>query len=67
MERNWRENIVEPERCEAWSSAGALIIAIWGCLGLDENVSDRVNCKGVSAGENKGFTKISTRGTETRL
>ena len=28
VERNWRENIVEPDRHEAWSRAGALIIAI---------------------------------------
>jgi len=28
MDQNWRENIFEPERCEAWSRAGTLIIAI---------------------------------------
>jgi len=28
VERNWRENVFEPERHEAWSRAGALIIAI---------------------------------------
>jgi len=29
-------------------------------LGLDGNVSDRVNCRGFSAEENRGFTKVST-------
>jgi len=28
VEQNWRENVFEPERHEAWSKAGALIIAI---------------------------------------
>jgi len=28
VERNWRENVFKPERREAWSRAGALIIAI---------------------------------------
>jgi len=28
VEWNWRENVVEPERHEVWSRAGALIIAI---------------------------------------
>ena len=28
LEQNWRENVFEPERREAWSRAGALIIAI---------------------------------------
>jgi len=36
-------------------------------LGLDRKVSDRVNCRRVSTGENKGFTKVSTGGTEVRL
>jgi len=36
-------------------------------LGLDGDVSDGVNCRGFSAGENGGFTKVSTGGTETRL
>jgi len=36
-------------------------------LGLDESVSDRVNCRGFSAGENRGFTKVSTEGTEAGL
>ena len=36
-------------------------------LGLDRDVSDGVNCRGFSAGENGGFTKVSTGGTETRL
>ena len=67
VERNWRENVFEPERREAWSRAGALIIAIWGHLGLDGSVSDGVSCRGFSAGENGGFTKVSTRGTEARL
>ena len=64
VERNWRENVFEPERREARSRAGALIIAIWGRLGLDGDVSDRVNCRGFSAGENGGFTKVSIGGTE---
>jgi len=36
-------------------------------LELDRDVLDRVNCRGFSTGENKGFTKISTRGTEAGL
>jgi len=36
-------------------------------LGLDRNVSDVVNCRGFSAGENGGFTKVSTGGTEAGL
>ena len=36
-------------------------------LGLDRDVSDGVNCRGFSAGENGGFTKVSTGGTEARL
>jgi len=67
VERNWRENVFEPERREVWSRAGTLIIAIWGCLGLDGSVSDGVNYRGFSAGENGGFTKVSTEGTEARL
>jgi len=34
---------------------------------LDRNVSDRMNCRGFSAGDNRGFTKVSTEGTEARL
>jgi len=67
VERNWRENVFEPERREARSRAGALIIAIWGHLGLDGYVSDGVNCRGFSTGENGGFTKVSTEGTEAGL
>ena len=33
----------------------------------DRDVSDGVNCRGFSAGENGGFIKVSTRGTEARL
>jgi len=36
-------------------------------LGLDGDVSDRVNYRRFSAGENRGFTKVSTGGTEARL
>jgi len=36
-------------------------------LGLDGDVSDGVNCRGFSAGENRGFTKVSTEGTEVGL
>jgi len=36
-------------------------------LGLNRDVSDGVNCRGFSAGENGGFIKVSTRGTEARL
>jgi len=36
-------------------------------LGLDGDISDRVNCRGFSAGENRGFTKVSTRGIEAGL
>jgi len=25
---NWKKNVVKPDRCEVWSRAGALIIAI---------------------------------------
>jgi len=34
---------------------------------LDRNVSEGVNCRGFSAGENRGFTKVSTGETETGL
>ena len=67
VEWNWRENVFEPDRREARSRAGALIIAIWGRLGLDRIVSDRMNCRGFSARENRGFTKVSTGGTEAGL
>jgi len=33
----------------------------------DRNVSDGVNCRGFSAGENGRFTKVSTGGTEAGL
>jgi len=36
-------------------------------LGLDRDVSDGVNCRGFSAGENGGFTKVLTGRTEARL
>jgi len=36
-------------------------------LGLDRKVSDKVNCKEISTGENRGFTKVSTERTEARL
>jgi len=36
-------------------------------LGLDRKVSDGVNYRGVFAGENRGFTKVSTGETEARL
>jgi len=36
-------------------------------LGLDRGVSDGVNCRGFSVGENGGFTKVSTGGTEAGL
>jgi len=67
VEQNWRENAFEPERREAQSKASALMIAIWGHLGLDGDVSDGVNCRGFSAGENGGFTKVSTGGTVAGL
>ena len=67
VEQNWRENVIKPERHEVWSRASTLIIAIWGHLGLDRNISDGVNYRGVSTGENRGFTKVSTEGTEARL
>ena len=67
MERNWRENVVELVSCKAQSRADTLIIAMWGCLVLDKDVSDRVNYREFSAGENRGFTKVLTRGTEARL
>jgi len=44
-----------------------LIIAICSRLGLDRDVSDGVSCRGFSAGENRGFTKVSTGGTKARL
>jgi len=34
---------------------------------LDGNISDGVNCRGFSTGENRGFTKVSIGGTEARL
>jgi len=36
-------------------------------LGLDGSVSDGVNCRGFSAEENRGFTKVSIGGTEAGL
>jgi len=36
-------------------------------LGLDRNISDRVNCRGISTGENRGFTKVLTEETEARF
>jgi len=36
-------------------------------LELNRDVSDRMNCRGLSAGENRGFTKVSTGGTEAEL
>jgi len=36
-------------------------------LGLNGDVSDGVNYRGVSAGENRGFTKVSTGGTKAGL
>jgi len=36
-------------------------------LGLDRKVSDGVNCRGFSAEENRGFTKVSTGEMETGL
>jgi len=36
-------------------------------LGLDGDVSDRVNCRGFSTRENGGFTKVSIGGTEAGL
>jgi len=36
-------------------------------LGLDKNVSDGVDCRGISARENGGFTKVSTGEIEARL
>jgi len=33
-------------------------------LELDGSVSDGVDCRGFSAGEDGGFTKVSTGGTE---
>jgi len=36
-------------------------------LRLDGDVSDRVNYRGFSTGENRGFTKVSTGGTEAGL
>jgi len=36
-------------------------------LELDGDVSDRVNCRGFSAGENGGFTKVSTGGAKAGL
>ena len=34
---------------------------------LDKNISNRVNYRGVSARENRGFTKVLTEETEARL
>jgi len=34
---------------------------------LDRNISNGMNCREVSAGENEGFTKVSTGGIEARL
>ena len=34
---------------------------------LDKNISNRMNCRGVSVRENKGFTKVSTEETEAGL
>ena len=67
VEWNWRENIVKPVRCEAQSKAGALIIAMWGHLGLDRDVLDRIDYRRFSAGENRKFTKVSTGGTKAGL
>jgi len=36
-------------------------------LELDGDVSDGVNCREFSTRENRGFTKVSTGGMETRL
>jgi len=36
-------------------------------LKLDRDISDSVNCRGVSARENGGFTKVSIEGTEAGL
>jgi len=36
-------------------------------LGLDGDISDGVNYREFSAGENEGFTKVSTKGTEAGL
>jgi len=36
-------------------------------LGLDGIVSDGMNCRGFSTGENGGFTKVLTGGTEAGL
>ena len=36
-------------------------------MGLDGDVSDGMNCRGFSAEENGGFTKVSTGGTEAGL
>jgi len=36
-------------------------------LELDRDVSDGMNYRGFSTGENRGFTKISTGGTEAGL
>jgi len=36
-------------------------------LGLDRDVSDGVNCRGFSTGENGGYTKVSIEGTEAEL
>jgi len=36
-------------------------------LGLNKDVSNGVNCRRFSAGENGGFTKVSTGGTEAGL
>ena len=67
MERIWRANIFKPDTCEAQSRASTLIIAMWGHLELDKDVSDGVNGKGFSTGENGGFTKVLTEGMEAKL
>jgi len=36
-------------------------------LGLNRSVSDGVNYRGFFAGENRGFTKVSTGGTKAGL
>jgi len=36
-------------------------------LGLDGSVSGGVSCREFSTGENRGFTKVSTGGTEAGL
>ena len=36
-------------------------------MGLNRDISDGMNCRGFSTEENRGFIKVSTRGTEARL